>query len=69
MDLFTSNQKGRICIHENTGQPCIVISAQWLLKQLHFNVLVPQHNHKGKLIFCNATYSEKEILLTDTFIE
>lgn len=69
MDLFTQNQKGRFCVHLATDTVCIVKDAHWFKDSLSYSVLVPQKDEKGKPIFCDATYSEKEIQLLDVWIE
>lgn len=69
MDLFTQDQKGRCCVHLKTETVCIVKKAMWYKGELNYKVLVPQKDEKGKPIFCDATYSEKEIQLLDAWIE
>ena len=68
MDLFTINQKGRFCIHKATNEMCVVKKAEWFRGHLTYDLLVPQKDEKGKLILCNATYSENEIELLNIWI-
>ena len=60
MDVLTNNMKGRICIHEQTGQPCIVLGAEWTNCLIQFTVFVPHHDKKGELVFTAAKYSNAE---------
>ncbi len=50
-DIFTHNVKGRICLHLETNTPCIVLKSQWFRGGLDYDVLVPQKDDKGNMIF------------------
>lgn len=49
-DLFTSNNRCRICIHNATEQECIMVDSIWINQEVHHNVLVPIRGEKEKLI-------------------
>ena len=53
MDLFTSNNKGRICVHEATGQPCIVVKAEWMKK--NFTSMYWYHSITRKANYFSVT--------------
>lgn len=67
-DLSTENQKGRIAVHLATDSLVIILFADWYKGCLNYKVLVPMKDEKDKPIFCNATYSEKELELTDSWV-
>ena len=67
-DLFTDNQKGRIAVHLATDSLVIILFADWYKGCLNYKVLVPMKDEKDKTIFCNATYSGKELELTDSWV-
>lgn len=60
MNLFTQ-LIGKLAIHLETESPVIIKSFDWYNGELNFDCLVPQLDEKGKVIFCNATYTEKEL--------
>ena len=60
MNLFTQ-LIGSCAIHVKTETPVIIKSCDWYNGELNFDCLVPQLDDKGKVIFCNATYTEKEL--------
>ncbi len=68
MDLFTDNQIGRCCVHIATDTVCIIKKVEWYKGQLDYSVLVPQNDNKGKTIFCDATYSQTEIVLLEIWV-
>lgn len=59
-DLFTS-VKGKTAYHIASDSIVIVLGANWYRGRLSYDVAVPQKDDKGKIVFCNATYSENEI--------
>ncbi len=59
-NLFTQNI-GRKAIHRASNTACLVVDVKWYLNSYHYTLAIPQEDGKGKIIFCNATYSEKEI--------
>jgi hypothetical protein len=68
-DLFTQPMRGRIAVHLNTETAIIILDAQWIKGQVHYNVLVPVREDGKETQFCNATYSDSEIVLTDDHIK
>ncbi len=60
MDLFTQNI-GRKALHKASNTLCLVVAVEWYLNSYHYTLAVPQKDSKGKIMFCNATYTEKEI--------
>ena len=68
-DLFTQPMRGRIAVHLSTETAVIVLDAQWIKGQVHYNVLVPVREDGKETQFCNATYSDIEIVLTDDHIK
>lgn len=59
IDLFTKEME--VCLHKATNTEIIIRDTEWHKGQIHYNCLVPEKDHKGKLELCNATYGENEI--------
>lgn len=62
LNLF-SQLVGAIAIHKATQSPVIIKSYDWYNNQMDFEVLVPMIDEKGKIEFCNAVYSQNELVL------
>ena len=67
-DLFTQDNRGRIAVHVATDTVIILLFSKWMRGWLHHSVLVPQRGGNGLLVFCNATYSDYELELTNEFL-
>lgn len=68
-DLFSSNIKARIAIHIATSSIVILVKSMWINGILNYDVLVPIKEEKKETVFCHATYSDEDIIITDEFIE
>lgn len=62
MDLFSS-LVGRPCLHIATETICLIKNTSWYKGRMDFHVLVPMKDDKGKIEFCDAVYSERELKL------
>lgn len=51
-----------VAIHKATNTKIIIKNTEWHNGEIYYNCLVPQVEGK-KILLCNATYNESEILI------
>lgn len=55
--------KKQRAVHLATRVVILIIKSLWINNVLHFDCAVPQTDDGVKFYFCNATYSDREIIL------